>query len=69
MFTGDGFSLNSGFRNILCSQEMNSVLIPVSQNCLCTPENPLVSENFGRKSKKLKETIDFDFFLILAFVF
>ena len=30
MFTGDDFSLNSGFRKKLCSQEINSVLIQVS---------------------------------------
>ena len=31
VFTGDGFSLKSGFRNIFCSQEMDSVLIQVSR--------------------------------------
>ena len=30
MFTGEGFSLISGFRKLLCSQEMDSVLIQVS---------------------------------------
>ena len=32
VFTGEGFSPNSGFRSILCSQERDSVLIWVSQN-------------------------------------
>ena len=31
MFTGDSFSLISGFRKISCSQEMDSVLIQVSR--------------------------------------
>ena len=31
MFTGEGFSLISGFRKISCSQEMDSVLIQVSR--------------------------------------
>ena len=35
VFTGEGFSLNSGFRSILCSQEIDSVLIQFSQkNCV-----------------------------------
>ena len=34
VFAGEGFILNSGFRNILCSQEMDLVLILVSQK-LC----------------------------------
>ena len=31
MFTGEGFSLNLGFRKFLCSQTMDSVLFQVSQ--------------------------------------
>ena len=31
MFTGEGFSLNLGFRNSLCSQTMDSILFQVSQ--------------------------------------
>ena len=31
MFTGEGFSLISGFRKIWCSQKMDSVLIQVSR--------------------------------------
>ena len=30
VFTGEGFSLNLGFRKKLCSQEMDSVLFQVS---------------------------------------
>ena len=30
VFTGEGFSLNLGFRNVVCSQEMDSVLFRVS---------------------------------------
>ena len=42
VFTGEGFSLNSGFRNILCSQEMDSVLIKVSQKFVFTRESSTV---------------------------
>ena len=45
MFTGDGFSLNSGFRNILCSQEMDSVLFQVSQK-FCVHQRILYSAIF-----------------------
>ena len=31
VFTGEGLSLNLGFRKMLCSQEMDSVLFQVSQ--------------------------------------
>ena len=53
VFTGEGFSLNLEFRNFLCSQEMDSVLLQVSQNfCVhwrnlyskMTYMNPLVKE-------------------------
>ena len=33
VFTGDGFGPKSGFRNLLCSQDMDSVLYQVSQTC------------------------------------
>ena len=39
-YTGEGFTLNSDFRNILCSQEMNLVLILFSQK-LCVHERNL----------------------------
>ena len=39
VFTGDGFSLNLGFRKILCSQEMDSVLFQVHKNLVYTRES------------------------------
>ena len=41
MFTGEGFSLNLGFRKFSSSQEMDSVLFHVSQKlCVHQLKNP-----------------------------
>ena len=39
MFTGEGFSLISGFKFLFCSQEMDSVLIQVSRKCYVHQRN------------------------------
>ena len=54
MFTGDGFSLNSGFRNILFTGDGFS-LISGFTKILCTPENPLLGDNLKRWWNDLKK--------------
>ena len=45
MFTGEGFSLNLGFRNLLCSHGMDSVLFQVSQQ-FCGHQRILYLQSF-----------------------